>query len=292
MTTHLDRALVGGMVLGAMIWASALAAEPELVWELEGFKQPESAVFDAEREVLYVSNIDGGPMDKDGKGQIAKVAPDGSLVEAEWVTGLDAPKGMALDGGTLYVSDIDRLVAIDVEAGEVAERHQAPDAQFLNDVTADAEGRIYVSDMMDNTIWRLADGSFEVWLKDEALEQPNGLLAEEDRIVVGAWGVMTDGFATKTPGHLKAVDLETKEVSSLGEGEPVGNLDGVEPDGQGNYLVTDWTAGALLRIDPAGGAEQLLDLDQGSADLEYIADQQLAIVPMMNDDKLVAYRIE
>jgi len=280
------------LILGVMAIAPASAAEPELAWQLDGLKQPESAVFDAKREVLYVSNVDGGPMDQDGKGQIAKVSPDGALIDAEWVTGLDAPKGMALHGDTLYVSDIDRLVAIDVEAGEVAKSHQAADAQFLNDVTVDAEGRVYVSDMMDNTIYRLAGDDFEAWLRDEALEQPNGLLAEEDRIVVGAWGVMTDGFATKTPGHLKSVDLQTKVVTSLGEGTPIGNLDGVEPDGRGSYLVTDWMAGRLLRIDPAGGVEELLDLEQGSADLEYIAERQLAIVPMMNNDKLVAYRIE
>jgi sugar lactone lactonase YvrE len=271
---------------------SGSAAEPTLAWQTEGLQQPESVVFDAEREVFYVSNVAGEPMDRNGEGHISRVGPEGELLEAAWVTGLDAPKGLALHDDVLYVADIDRLIAIDVEEGAIAETYEAQGAQFLNDVTADDQGRVYVSDMMANAIWRLDGDQFELWVEDEALEQPNGLLAEEDRIVVGSWGVMTDGFATQIPGHLKTVDLESGEVASLGDGTPVGNLDGVEPDGQGGYLVTDWMAGALLRIDPEGKFEQLLDLNQGSADHTWLEDQRLAVIPMMSDGQLLAYRIE
>jgi sugar lactone lactonase YvrE len=291
MTTNRAAALVCGLTLG-LAAGSGSAAEPTLAWQTEGLQQPESVVFDAEREVFYVSNVAGEPMDRNGEGHISRVGPEGELLEAAWVSGLDAPKGLALHDGVLYVADIDRLIAIDVEEGAIAETYEAQGAQFLNDVTADDQGRVYVSDMMANAIWRLDGDQFELWVEDEALEQPNGLLAEEDRIVVGSWGVMTDGFATQIPGHLKTVDLESGEVASLGDGTPVGNLDGVEPDGQGGYLVTDWMAGALLRIDPEGKFEQLLDLNQGSADHTWLEDQRLAVIPMMSDGQLLAYRIE
>lgn len=291
MTTNRAAALVCGLTLG-LAAGSGSAAEPTLTWQTEGLQQPESVVFDAEREVFYVSNVAGEPMDRNGEGHISRVGPEGELLEAAWVSGLDAPKGLALHDDVLYVADIDRLIAIDVEEGAIAETYEAQGAQFLNDVTADDQGRVYVSDMMANAIWRLDGDQFELWVEDEALEQPNGLLAEDDRIVVGSWGVMTDGFATQTPGHLKTVDLESGEVASLGDGTPVGNLDGVEPDGEGGYLVTDWMAGALLRIDPEGKFEQLLDLNQGSADHTWLEDQRLAVIPMMSDGQLLAYRIE
>jgi sugar lactone lactonase YvrE len=291
MSRRLQTTLAGAFGSALMI-APAAAAEPETVWETEGLQAPESALYDDQRDVLYVSNVAGSPTDKDGQGFISKVSPEGELVEAQWVSGLNAPKGLGLEGGMLYVADIDRLVAIDIEKGEIAGEHQAAAAQFLNDVTVDGEGRVYVSDMAGNAIYRLDGDSFEIWVQDEALESPNGLLAEEDRIVVGSWGVMTDGSATKTPGHLKAVDLDSKEISSIGSGEAVGNLDGVEATSEGDYLVTDWAGGALFRIDSSGDAEQILDLNQGSADLEYRADEKLAIIPMMNDNKLVAYRIQ
>jgi sugar lactone lactonase YvrE len=291
MTSNRATCFVCGLALGLAAGA-AVAAEPALEWQTEGLQQPESVVFDAQRDVFYVSNVAGDPMDKNGEGHISRVGPDGELLEAAWVGGLDAPKGLALVDNMLYVADIDRLVAIDVEQGTITQTHEATGAQFLNDVSADDQGRIYVSDMMANAIWRLDGDQFEAWVEDEALENPNGLLAEGDRIVVGSWGVMTDGFATETPGHLKAVDLATGEVESLGDGTPVGNLDGVEPDGEGGYLVTDWMAGALLRIDPEGKFEQLLDLNQGSADHTWLEDRRLAVIPMMSDGQLRAYRLE
>jgi len=173
-------------------------------------------------------------------------------------------------------------------------------AQFLNDVTADASGRVYVSDMFAYAIYVLDGGTFKQWIQDDALELPNGLLAEDDRLVVAGWGVMPEGPQptvvqppiTKTPGHLKVVDYATQKVSSLGSGEPVGNLDGVERDGSGGYLATDWPNGALFRIDAQGKAEQLLDLNQGSADHEYLEEQRLAVIPMMNDGVVRAYRVD
>ena len=276
----------------ALVSGAAGAAEPERTWEASGFNQPESAVYDAERDVIYVSNVNGEPGQRTGDGYISKLSPDGEVTEAEWVTGLNAPLGMDLHDATLYVADIDEIVAIDVETGEVVGTHPAPGAQFLNDVTADGQGRVFVSDMMQDRIYVLEGDQVEVWLEDKDLEAPNGLYAEDDRVVVGAWGVMTEGFETDVPGHLKVVDLQTREVESLGDGTPVGNLDGVEPDGRGNYLVTDWMAGKLYRITPEGQAEELIDLGQGAADHEYIEERGLVIIPMMSDGVVVAYRIE
>jgi hypothetical protein len=86
------------------------------------------------------------------------------------------------------------------------------------------------------------------------------------------------------------VDYDAKSIESLGDGTPVGNLDGIESDGDGNYLVTDWLAGALYRIEPSGAAQQLLDLNQGSADLEYRGG--LAVIPMMVDGELRAWQVD
>ena len=83
------------------------------------------------------------------------------------------------------------------------------------------------------------------------------------------------------------------EVAALGSGEPIGNLDGLEPDGKGGWLVSDWIGGAVHRVVGVDGSHELVvDLDMGSADLEYIADLSLLIVPMMLNNTLVAYRID
>lgn len=277
---------------GIVFAGAACSAEPVKVWEATGLKNPESAVYDPGAGVIYVSDVAGEPTGKDATGFIAKLSPEGTVTDSAWVSGLNAPKGLALANGKLYVADIDQLAVVDVSTGELTARHEAPGAKFLNDVAVTDDGRVFVSDMATNTIWSLEGEKFEIWLQDAALENPNGLYAEEGRLVVGSWGVMAEDFSTKVSGHMKVVDLETKEIKPLGSTEPAGNLDGVEADGSGGYLVTDWMSGGLLRISDEGKAETLLDLDQGSADLAFIKDQKLAVIPMMMNGSVAAYKIE
>lgn len=247
------------------------------LWETPaGLKKPESVIHDPERALLYVSNVNGSPTEKDGNGFIAQVSLQGELVKTRWVTDLNAPKGMAIHDDKLYVADIDGLVEIGLASGKVSARYVADGAIFLNDVTAAVNGDVYVSDMMTDTIYRLHQNNFKAWLTDKRLQAPNGLYAERDHLVVGSWGIIREGFSTKTPGHLTQVSLSDKSIASLGNGKPVGNLDGVEPDRQGNYYVTDWMAGKLFHIKPSGEFDVLLELEQGTADHEYVAETSFA----------------
>ena len=289
---RLSTKLVGATIGAALFPATSFAADLDVVWEADGFDGPESAVLDSDAGALYLSNVNGAPNEMDGNGYVSKLSVSGEVLEKEWVTGLDAPKGMALHDGMLYVSDINKLVVIDVASGEIAASHEAPDAVFLNDVTAHEDGRVFVSDMVTNTIHALEGDSFGVWLQDDGLDNPNGLLAEGDRLLVGAWGVMKEDFSTEVPGHMKAIDYESKEITSLGGGEPVGNLDGVEADGKGGYLVTDWMSGGLYRFAADGSSELLMDLNQGSADHEVIEADGIAVIPMMMDGKVTAYKFD
>jgi len=263
----------------------------ELVWEIQGFNNPESVIYDASSDVLFVSNVNGSGVEKDGNGYISKILTDGTVLRKQWIVGLNAPKGLTIHEGTLYVADIDTLVAIDIASGTISNSYQVDDAKFLNDVAADKDGRIFVSDMVLNRIHCLCDGQIIIWLESPELENPNGLHPEGDNLILGAWGVMTEGFATEVPGHLKSISISDKSITSLG-GTPIGNLDGVESDGMGGYYVTDWMTGKLYQIDKAGNATLLLELEQGMADHEVILEKSLIILPMMNSNKVLAYKIK
>src|SRR3954469_25308279 len=241
------------------------AAELQKVWEATGFKSPESAVFDRAAGAIYVSNLASDPMQKDGNGFISKLAPDGKVVELMWVKGLDSPTGLTLANGKLYAADVDQLVEIDPLKGEVTQRYPATGAKFLNDLAADPAGQVYASDMVTNSIWVLQNGKFTVLVQDDALENPNGLLAEDGRLVIASWGKMAPDFSTTVPGHMKVLDLATKKISDLGDPTPVGNLDGIEPDGKGGYFATDWVSGGLFHLSDTGKATHLLPLNKGSA---------------------------
>lgn len=254
-------------------------------------KGPESVIYHPGSDALYVSNVNGAPDAVDGNGFISQLSDEGEIEDLYWIDGLNAPKGLAIKDDLLYVADIDELVVIDINNRTISARYPADQAKFLNDVAIDQQGRVYVSDMMTNQIYRLAEGEFKLWMADSQLEAPNGLLVEGNKLIVGSWGEMTDGFATEVPGHLKVIDLESQDIKSLGDGNPVGNLDGVEADGRGNYLVTDWMSGRLLLITPTGSSETLIEFEQGSADHTVMPEKNLVIVPMMMQNQVQAFRI-
>ncbi len=150
---------------------AAVSAQPAVLWETTGLKTPESALAVPAEGFAYVSNVAGKPTEKDGNGFISKVSlADGKIIALEWAKGMDAPKGLALAGGKLYTADIDKLVEIDPASGKILAKYDAPGAMFLNDVAADAQGNVYVSDSNTSTIWRLAGGKLEKWLDGPAAE--------------------------------------------------------------------------------------------------------------------------
>ena len=159
------------------------------VWEtLAELKTPESVVYAPKQDTLFVSNIDGKPDQKDQKGFISKISlSNGSITELNWITGLDAPKGMAIyNNSKLYVSDITDLVEIEIDNGKITNRYNAPGSKFLNDVVVDNQGNVYVSDTGTNSIYILdrnlinnnknnISASLQIWLQSPKLDAPNGL---------------------------------------------------------------------------------------------------------------------
>ena len=277
------------LILGSSV--NADVKNLTLNWEIDGLSNPESVIYDPKLNHLYVSNVNGSPVEKDGNGFISIVSLDGKIIQEKWVIGLNAPKGLALHGRTLYTADIDELVAIDINSGRIINKFKVNDAKFLNDVTANKNGDIYISDMFLNRIHLLTEDNFSIWIESSELEAPNGLLALEDEIILGSWGKMTEGFATEIPGHLKQISIKDKTIQSIGDGSSVGNIDGVESDDNGGFYITDWISGKLLHINSLGEVSELLDLPQGSADHEVIIEKNLIFIPLMMDNKLLSYII-
>jgi len=275
-----------------LIAFSTAASAPKLLWETKGLAQPESVVEDPATGVIYVSNINGAVMQKDGNGFISRLTADGKMLERQWVKGLNSPTGLALHDRTLYAADVDQLIEINAASGEILKRYDAKGAVFLNDVVVDDDGTVYVSDTPMNTIWRLKDGSFEPWLANDALNGPNGLLIQGKTLIVASLGKVQSQGQKKELGTLLAVSLDDQKMSKVGKGELIGNLDGLQAIQPGVYLVTDWAQGALYRVDAKGKVDELIDLNQGSADLSYLPGKKMLLIPMMLDNSLVAYRLD
>ncbi len=280
------------ILLSIQILPPALYAEEfalEKLWQLDELSNPESVVYDAKTDVLYVSNINGDSFEKDNNGFISKVSLQGQLIDKFWITGLNAPKGLALYDGRLFVADIDTLVEIDTGSGKISNRYADAQAKFFNDVTVADDGSVYVADSITNTIHQLQNGKFTRWLASAKLRSPNGLLAEPDRILVTAWG--TGEGSEAIPGQVLAVSMQDKSISILGNHLTQGNLDGIENFAGRDYLITEWTLGKLLMLKHSGEVNTLLSLEQGMADLDYVPAKKLLLLPMLKTSKLIAYKI-
>lgn len=254
-------------------------------------RTPESVYLDEGSGYLYVSQINGNPAHKDGNGRISKLGLDGSVVAADWVAGLNAPKGLRSFGGTLWVADIDEVIGIDIGSAQFTSRIKIDGAKFLNDVATGADGTVYVSDTMTSRIHSIKDGKAAVFAEGEELEYPNGLFVDGERLIVGGWGKPEADFTTKVPGRLYMLDLKTKQKTLITK-QPLGNIDGVEQEARGGFLVTDYMAGKLIQVSPTGESRVVRQFKPGLADHTFLyAQGDILIAPHMNENTVTAYDI-
>ncbi|MDQ7089022.1 MAG: hypothetical protein Q9Q13_14705 [Acidobacteriota bacterium] len=147
------RIIAGALFLG-LSWggitacAGRPAGEVRQLWRLDdaGLSTPESVLWDPRADVYLVSNIVGSPSDEDGDAFIARVSPDGKVAALRWIDSrgagvrLDAPKGMALVGDSLWVADIHSVRRFDRVSGAPQGSVPIADSVFLNDLCPDGRG--------------------------------------------------------------------------------------------------------------------------------------------------------
>ena len=286
---------------------AAAPAGPRPVATVQGgLMTPESAKYDADQDVWFVSNINGVPSDKDNNGFIARVRADSGRVDSlKFVAGgrggvtLSAPKGMALQGDTLWVADIDALRGFNRRTGALVANISVPGATFLNDVVAAADGSIYVTDTgiritatgMEDTktdrIFRIQGRSASVVAEGEVLGKPNGL----------AWDAANQRFLIGSFGKNEILGWKPGQTSPTTVATGPGQFDGLEVLGDGRILASSWADSTITAYSApaAGGTMTGTKLFTGiaaPADIGVDTRRSRVAVPMFNDNRVEIYQLQ
>lgn len=251
------------------------------LWESDTvFTTVEAALYDVATDVIYVSNIEGDPWGQDGKGSIGRLKPDGTTIDAKWITGLNAPKGLGIVGNKLYVTDNFDLVEIDITLGKIIKRYNVKDCGGLNDVTTSPEGVVYFTDSQKGALHKLENGKVSTII--DSLKGSNGILFEKDRLLFATWG-------DESLNEYRFADQKSSIIA-----DSLTQPDGIEAVGDGGYLVSAWK-GLINYVAPDGKTTLILDTAKdtiSSADIDFIQDKQLLLVPTFFRNTIAAYKLE
>jgi hypothetical protein len=274
--------------------SSAVARSATLV--IDHLAAPESVVHDTEADVYLVSNVNGDPGELDDNGFIARVSPDGQVLDPRWIDGarpeitLNAPRGLALDSDTLYVVDVDALRLFDRNTGAPKATWPIPDPHFPNDITIDGDGKVVITETgihIRPDGEPIPEGTQRIWRYDTPGGEPTAI-AEGDALI-GPNGIVWTGDGLVVVGLLGAslYRLENGAPHELAE-LPIGRLDGLALLPDGSFLATSWLGKAIYHVSRTG---KISDVINGAdiltpASIEYDRKRGRILIPLLKANQL------
>jgi sugar lactone lactonase YvrE len=276
--------------------AEAKPAAKALVTYKDGIATPESVLYDEKNDEYLVSNINGSPLAKDNNGFISVLSPEGKVLNPKFIAGgqngvtLNAPKGTAIVGDTLYVSDIDAVRMFDRKTGKPKGEVAIPGGTFANDICTYG-GKVYVTDSGlkqgakdfepsgADAVYAVEKGKLVTLVKSKDLGHPNGCYADRSGLWVVNFG----------DDELWQVDLKGKKKGAVTK-LPKGSLDGIFEAG-GEFYVSSWAGSAVYRGKPGGTFVEVLGGQSSPADIGYDSKRKRLLVPHFMDNVVEVYEL-
>jgi sugar lactone lactonase YvrE len=261
----------------------------------EGLLAAESALHDTTADVYLVSNVNGGPSNKDDNGFISRVTPEGKVENLKWIDGaagdvtLNAPKGLAFRGNLLLVADIDTVRLFDRQTGKSAGEWPIQGATFLNGIDVAPDGSVYVTDTAitldggqakpqgNAAIYRFESNQKQptILAQGAALHGPNGIVATPE-------GAVFVTFLDNRILRVKGKDAAPETIATL----PGGQLDGLARLSDGSYAVSSWAARGVYRVSANGQAKLVLTGLTSPAGLDVDEKRRRVIVPQLFENRV------
>ena len=282
--------------------AAGVAAPAEFARaaSIEGFKTPEAVRFDPADDVYFVSNINGSPSDKDNNGFITRVRAEGGEIDSlMFIAGgrggvtLHAPKGLAITGDTLWVTDIDVVRAFDKRTGRPLASYPVRGAVFLNDIAVGPDGGLYITDTgirigasgmshpgPDRIFKVTRAGEASTAFQFDSLPGPNGITwddANQRFIVVPFAGNQIIGWK---PGDSTTTTIATGK----------GQFDGVERLADGRILVSSWADSSIYVLDGSALVRAVAGV-AGPADIGVDTKRNRVAVPLFEGNRVELFSI-
>lgn len=246
-TTMIKNTLTFCLLLG---WATGIHAQK--------LELPESAVYDATSDTYFISSIKHNVIfrqNKAGKQSIFTEIQSHSL-------------GLAISNKTLYVVSDDQILGFDIQTKKQNFMVTIPDANQLNDITADDLGNLYISDRLANIIYKVTvkTKKFEQFTKPNSIPIPNGIFYDPQTKFLYV-------CTSTDKGEIYQVDLENGAAKLLYK-SIYGNFDGIAVDADRNIYVTswdtDWKNSKLVKFAKnQNNSTVLMSNTKGMADLNY-----------------------
>lgn len=261
------------------------AASADVTPSNAGFAGPENLVYDSVADVYLVSNVNGGPIARDGNGFVTRLDSAGHVIAQKWIDGthagtrLDAPKGLAIHGDTLVIADVGVVRLFNRRTGAAIGVWQTP-GSLLNDVSYGPDGTLWVTDTQGpdsaGAIYHFdRTGHATKVASGKALDGPDGIVALPDgNVLYATFGA--NRVARMTPS---------------GSATPVVTLPGAKVDGlrrlaDGSYVVSSWDAKSVYRLTGDSTLHPILTGVTSPAGLAVDARRHRLAVTSMNDNKL------
>lgn len=249
-------------------------------------RTPESVLYDMQRDLLYVSNYNGN--------FLSKVTLNGHIEELSWVTGLSRPTGLVIYAERLYVVDRNNLTKINPDTGEILERYPIGNSSFPNDIVFDDCGVGYISDSGQGSttaIFCFVEGRIEPWLSRTQFELPNGLCIDGDTLIAYDQRLLALRAINIVDRTVRSIATFPTAINGIGDGIKIINTE--------TYLVTAWGGPGFLvsksgRITPIMDTNKLPPLSGSqvnNADVEYLTESNLLLVPTYFDNRVIAYEL-
>ncbi len=241
----------------------------ENTWFLnKGLINVESIVYDHKNRFFYASNGIDYKIGNDGF--ISKISENGELKKLKWIKGLNRPTGMAIHNNLLYVADVNALVIINIQNGEIIQKLIEPiENSGLNDVAISNDGEVFVTASFIHSIYHVNEGKLKLWLQnDEKLKWANGIIVEKENVIVAGM-------------HLNIININSKKIRKLNFNPEVQDFDGIVSDSLGNYFLTTVEKKAIWHL-KGERITKLKEADSYFGDLEFIRKTNKLYIPRGN----------